>query len=108
MKERDCLESNGFGDQLNEMQAMSWLVKRILNGGLNIDMCFCYRDDEGNETFQWCQGTIVCTHSNKSNDKKYVIAIIQLKDEFVAEGGAHPTKEMSRKNDYNPEIHGNS
>ncbi len=68
-------------------------------------MCFLYRDDKGNETLQWCQGTIVRIHSNKSNDKKYIIAIIQWKDEFVAEGGANPTKEMLKMMDYNPGTH---
>ncbi len=53
------------------------------------------------------QGTIVLIHSNKSNDIKYIIAIIQWKDEFVAEGDAKPTKEMLRMKDYNPETHGN-
>ncbi len=46
MEERDHLESNGFGDQLNEMQATSWSVIWILNGRFNMDMCFLYRDDE--------------------------------------------------------------
>ncbi len=49
-----------------------------------------------------------CTYqSNKSNDKKYIIAINQWKDEFVAEGGANPTEEILWMKDYNPETHGN-
>ena len=74
MKERNCLESNGFGYQDNEMQPTSWLVQRILSGGFNIDTCFLHKNDEGNETLQWCQGTIVCIDSDKSNDKKCIIA----------------------------------
>ncbi len=40
MKERDRLESNGFGDQLNELQETSWPVEQILKLGFKIDMCF--------------------------------------------------------------------
>ena len=56
---------------------------------------------------QWCQETIVHIHSNKSNDEKYIIGIIQWKDEFYAEGGGNPTKEMLRMKEYNTETHGN-
>jgi hypothetical protein len=105
MKERDRLESNGFGDQLNELQETSWPVERILKLGFKIDMCFLYRDDEGNEMLQWCQGVVERIVNDKSNDKNYIIASIKWNNEFVDEGGANPTKEMFKKKDYNPEKH---
>ncbi len=105
MKEHDRLESNGFGDQLNELQETSWPVERILKLGFKIDMCFLYRDDEGNEMLQWCQGVVERIVNDKSNDKNYIIASIKWNNEFVDEGGANPTKEMFKKKDYNPEKH---
>ena len=105
MKERDHLESNGFGDQLNELQETSWPVKRILKLGFKIDMCFLYRDDEGNEMLQWCQGVVERIVNDRSDDKNYIIASIKWNNEFVNEGGANPTKGMLKKKDDNPEKH---
>ena len=68
-------------------------------------MCFLYRDDEGNEMLQWCQGVVERIVNDKSNDKNYIIASIKWNNEFVDEGGANPTKEMFKKKDYNPEKH---
>ena len=74
------------------MQATSWPVQRILSRGFNINMCFLYRDDEGNKTLQWCQGTSMHIQSDKLNDDKFIIALIEWKDEYVAKGGANSTK----------------
>ncbi len=68
-------------------------------------MCFLYRDDEGNEMLQWCQGAIEKIINDKYNDKHYIIASTKWNDEFVKKGGANPTKKMLKEKDYNPEIH---
>ncbi len=70
MKERDRLESNCLGDQLSEMQSATWPVQKILIGGFKIDMCFCYQDDEGNKTLQWCQEIVVQIQSD--NQKRRI------------------------------------
>ena len=41
--------------------------------GFNISVCFLYRDEEGNETLQWCKGTIVHIHNDKSNNKSILL-----------------------------------
>lgn len=105
MKERDRLESNGLGDQLNEMQSATWPVQKILAGRFKIDMCFCYQDDEGNETLQWCQGIVVQILSDKSKEKNYINVLVKWKDKDVVDGGSNPTKEMLKMRDYNPETH---
>ena len=104
MKERDRLESNGLGDQLNEMQSATWPVQKILAGRFKIDMCFCYQDDEGNETLQWCQGIVVQIQSDKSKEKNYINVLVKWKDKDVVDGGSNPTKEMLKMRDYNPET----
>lgn len=47
LKEIDWLQSNGFNDQLIEIQETSWPVKQILGGGFRIDVCFQYWNFEG-------------------------------------------------------------
>jgi hypothetical protein len=40
MKEREFCYSNGFWDQLNEIQETSWPVERILRGGFKLTCAF--------------------------------------------------------------------
>ena len=94
MKERDRLESNGLGDQLSEMQSATWPVQKILAGRFKIDMCFCYQDDEGNETLQWCQGIVVQIWSDKSKETNFMNVLVKWKDKDVVDGGSNPTKKL--------------
>ena len=80
------------------MQSTTWPVEKILSGGFKIDMCFCYQDDEGNETSQWCQGIVVQIQSN---------VLIKWKAKDFVDGGSNPTKEMLKMRDYNPETNCN-
>ena len=54
MKERDRLESNGFGDQMMEMQEATPPIEKIQHGKWRIDMCFEYTDG-GESVLHWCQ-----------------------------------------------------
>jgi hypothetical protein len=69
MKDRDRKESEGFGDQLMEMQETSWPLERIRKGYFKIDMCFDYKDN-GESMLQWCQGTVVKVLKDKADTDK--------------------------------------
>ncbi len=57
MKERDRLESNGFGDQLMEMQKAMAPIDHIFKGSWRIDMCFEYTE-KSEAILQKCQGEV--------------------------------------------------
>ncbi len=57
MLEQDQREMNGFGDQLIEMQQLSWAINEIWKGSFEIDMCFTHGDEDG-VILQWCQRTV--------------------------------------------------
>ena len=90
LKERDRLEESGFGDQLNEIQESSWPVEQILAGGFKIEMCWTYRDDEGNETLNWCRGVVDSIVRNKS-EEKIIEVMIKWNENCIEEEDLNPT-----------------
>ena len=54
MDRREELESQGFGDQLSELQETSCPIEAIKSGRFKIDMLFIYGEGE----LSWCQGVV--------------------------------------------------
>ena len=54
MERREELESEGFGDQLSELQEANCPIEAIKSGRFNIDMLFIYGEGE----LSWCQGVV--------------------------------------------------
>ena len=96
MKDRDRLESVGFGDKLIEMQEVNWPVDKILKGGFRLDMCFQYQDDDRDQSLLWCQGIILSVLCDKSNAdiKKYLQVKVKWDDEFGGSNYLNSRKEM--------------
>ena len=103
MKERDRLESLGFGCQLMEMQRPTAPLDEIRSGSFRIDMCFEYTD-EGESILQWCQGKV--TKLVKEYDY-HIVVEVRWDDEYVKTGESKKTKEKLKKSDWNPEEHVN-
>jgi hypothetical protein len=89
MLEQDQRENSGFGDQLMEMQQMSWAVDKICMGSFKIDMCFSY-GDEDSEILQWCQGTVARV---LKVENKFVILEIKWVKECLREGDRKITRD---------------
>jgi hypothetical protein len=60
--ERECLEDEGFGYQLSDMQQFSWKIfdgNKLKSSPWGIDMLCEYIDNECEPTYAWCQGKVV-------------------------------------------------
>jgi len=101
MKERDRLESNGFGDQLMEMQKPTAPIEDIRRGPWRIDICFEYTE-EGESILQWCQGKVT---KLVKEEKDCIVVECKWDSKFVKRGESRITKEKLKKSDWNPESH---
>ena len=104
MLERDQLESNGYGDQLMEMQEFSWPLEKLRNTLFKIDMCF-EMVDGGELMLQWCQGTVVKLIKDKA-ENNFMVVEVKWKAEAVRSVKEEITKVKLKKKDWNPEEHG--
>ena len=104
MLERDQLESNGYGDQLMEMQEFSWPLEKIRKGLFKIDMCFKMVDG-GERMLQWCQGTVVKLIKDKA-ENNFMVVDVKWKAEAVRCVEEEITKVKLKKKDWNCEEHG--
>ena len=98
MIEREERESQGFGDQLSDVQCTSCPIERIRAGGFMIDMLFVYGEDE----LSWCQGTVTKVVKEKGNLLKLEI---EWNKECVREGEVGTTVEILRLANWNSETH---
>ena len=105
MIERERLESNGFGDELMELQEASWPLQRIRDGDepFCIDMLFEYPVDDG-VVLSWCQGAVKRV---VKEHKTSVVVEIEWDEDCVREGGARTTKQKLSKGNWNRQVHGN-
>ena len=101
MKERDRLESNGFRDQLMEMQEATAPINTIKKGSWQINMCFEYTD-EGESILQWCQGKVTKLFKE---EQYYIVIEVEWDSKFVRHGERKKTREKLKKSDWNPETH---
>ena len=104
MLERNQLESNGYGDQLMEMQEFSWPLEKLRNTLFKIDMCF-EMVDGGELMLQWCQGTVVKLIKDKA-ENNFMVVEVKWKAEAVRSVKEEITKVKLKKKDWNPEEHG--
>lgn len=104
MIERDRLEDQGCGDQLMELQEVSWPLEKIRGGSFRIDMCFEYTDD-GETMLQWCRGIVKKVLKDKAAEQNHIIVQVEWDNAFVAEGQSKKTTEKLTKRNYNPEKH---
>ena len=98
MIQREEMESQGFGDQLSEVQCTSCPIERIRAGGFKIDMLFVYGEDE----LSWCQGAVTKVVKEKGNLLKLEI---EWNEECVREGEVGTTIEDLRLTNWNSETH---
>lgn len=103
MKKRDQLESDGFGDQLMEMQEVPCPVKRVCKRGFRIDVCYEYMDDS-QQMLQWCQGRVKKLIKHDET-RKCLLLEIEWDEKCVAPGESNVTVEKLMINRWNPETH---
>lgn len=100
MAKRDELESNGFGDQLMEIQEASCPgVDKLKTGKFKIDMLFQY-DEDNEAVLSWCQGTVTKVIRESGN---IIIAEIEWDDNYVKDGDPSKTREELKRNRWNRE-----
>ena len=97
------MEDNGFGDQLLEMQKLTWPVEALRSASFNIDKLFEYK--EGDEyVLQWCQGTVKKLIREKADT--HVIVEVEWEDNCLKEGDPKTTREKLSQTKWNPEQPG--
>lgn len=106
MKKVDRLEDLGIEDQLSEMQETSWLIEKILNGDIKIEMCYSYHDDEVNKTLQQFCGCIKSVLPNKS-ESSYTIEVQIMWNDDCIEVRDVKTKTLLKKKCNNIDVHAN-
>jgi len=103
-KERECMEDEGIGDQLSEMQQFSLKIfdgAKLKTSPWGIDMRCEYIDDECEPTYVWCQGKVV--ELMRQTDTEAVVKIkwneacLQPSDQSVM-------KHVLKKTKWNPQA----
>ena len=103
-KEKDGLESEGFGEIVAEVQQITWPIERIFSGEeFLIHMCFHCTDG----TLQWYRGHIESVVHDKSERKNAIEVMIRWNEEHIDEGQLNPTNQLLRKASRNNTTHVN-
>lgn len=98
--DRECLEEQGIGNQLSEMQQYSWKIfdpTKIDSEPFKIEMLFEYVEPGGELTYNWCQGVVI--NLVRQND---TCAVVEIQWNNDTAGGSSVTKEELKKSKWNP------
>jgi hypothetical protein len=104
MSERESLEASGFGDQLYEMNEVSWPWEKIKKG-FKIDKLFV-RSHDGVDCPMWAQGVVQSLLSkNVSDESSFIKVTVKWNDDCVRDGEAKVTREKLLRSKWNCETH---
>jgi hypothetical protein len=101
-RERELLEEEGIGDQLSELQQISWKIfdaKKLKSTPWGIDMLCEYIDDECEPMYVWCQGNVV--ELVRQTDTEAVVKI-EWNETCLQPGDPKVTKNVLKKSKWNP------